>query len=383
MGFKMVTGKKGKGHITSDDETCRNQSILGNGSFVANIGSKLYATAIDNNTIRLSDGELFHQGKQGRIPANDYEDVTINNGELGKKRNDLICMRVTKNASTSLEDMKLIVIQGTSTTNTPQDPAHVVGDIRSGALVSDMPLYRVTLEGISIVSVTQLFSEISSLAKAQADILANFDYLNKLHSNGEIIADTRDIDLVNPTGRKNTKTWCVNGQGSVSPTYYMPPTCELGFRTCEYLDGNLYMIKILELYPIQGRTWTNIYNKSQNQWAGWVDNNQVSINGIKCQKISEVAIPSAGTQVSLASIGDASNILCTIGATAYDKYVSSVIIDASIAQEFVLSTFWNTTAFISCLVAWNPSTKLMNFNSIERGTNWNTVNPYIRFYKIL
>ncbi|MGO5053651.1 hypothetical protein ACTQ6A_14285 [Lachnospiraceae bacterium LCP25S3_G4] len=220
------------------------------------------------------------------------------------------------------------------------------------------------------------------VTKAQADIMANFDYLNKLHSNGEVLDDALRIDVNTPTDRLNTKCWCLYNDG-VSGTVRMPPGCVLGFRSYEYFNSGWHVLKVSEVYPVQGRIWTRRYDKPSGTWYDWVDNTQVSINGIKCQKISEVAIPSVGTQVSLASIGDASNILCTIGATAYDKYVSSVIIDASIAQEFILSTFWNTTAFISCLIAWNPSTKIMTFNSIERGTNWNTANLYIRFYKIL
>ena len=159
MAVNIVTGMTGTAHITSDDDRCFNASILGKGKYVFEYGKKFSPSIINNNLVRIHDGMCINQGTQMGIEPNDYEDVIIENGVSGSKRNDLIVMRYEKNADTSIEKASLVVIKGTAGA-TATDPSYISGNILDGGdLIDDMPLFRVKIESLTITTVEQLFEE--------------------------------------------------------------------------------------------------------------------------------------------------------------------------------------------------------------------------------
>ena len=159
MAVNIVTGMTGTAHITSDDDRCFNASILGKGKYVFDYGKKFSPDIINNNLIRIHEGMCINQGTQMGIELNGYEDVTIENGVSGSKRNDLIVMRYEKNADTSIEKASLVVIKGTAGANAT-DPSYISGNILDGGdLIDDMPLFRVKIESLTITAVEKLFKE--------------------------------------------------------------------------------------------------------------------------------------------------------------------------------------------------------------------------------
>ena len=159
MAVNIVTGMTGTAHITSDDDRCFNASILGKGKYVFEYGKKFSPDIINNNLIRIHEGMCINQGTQMGIELNDYEDVIIENGVSGSKRNDLIVMRYERNADTSIEKASLVVIKGTAG-ETATDPSYISGNILDGGdLIDDMPLFRVKIESLTITAVEQLFEE--------------------------------------------------------------------------------------------------------------------------------------------------------------------------------------------------------------------------------
>ena len=157
MAVNIVTGMTGVAHITSDDDRCFNASILGKGKYVFEYGKKFSPSIINNNLVRIHDGMCINQGTQMGIEQNDYEDVIIENGVSGSKRNDLIVMRYERNADTS--KASLVVIKGTSG-ETATDPSYISGNILDGGdLIDDMPLFRVKIESLTITAVEKLFKE--------------------------------------------------------------------------------------------------------------------------------------------------------------------------------------------------------------------------------
>ena len=159
MAVNIVTGMTGVAHITSDDDRCFNASILGKGKYVFEYGKKFSPSIINNNLVRIHDGMCINQGTQMGIEPNDYEDVIIENGVSGSKRNDLIVMRYEKNADTSIEKASLVVIKGTAGA-TATDPSYISGNILDGGdLIDDMPLFRVKIESLTITAVEKLFKE--------------------------------------------------------------------------------------------------------------------------------------------------------------------------------------------------------------------------------
>ena len=129
------------------------------------------------------------QGCTAVIKKNTYDPVTIANGSQGMKRIDLIVARYNKNEETKIEEVMLKVIQGTPNASTAAVPTYKTGDIQSGDLVADMPLYKVTLDGLNVTSVDKMFTVIptlpelsSKLTKANNDITA----INNIIKNVEI-----------------------------------------------------------------------------------------------------------------------------------------------------------------------------------------------------
>lgn len=159
MGFKPLTintSPESEAHILAEDDAALYAGMLAQDS-VLNLGSKLKATVISNNKVRISDGIVLVGGHAGRIVKGDYEDMTINNGVSGQKRNDIIAARFIAGASGGADSYKLVVIQGTSGI-TAKDPTYVKGDLYNGDKQRDYPLWRVKIENLSIVKVEQMFT---------------------------------------------------------------------------------------------------------------------------------------------------------------------------------------------------------------------------------
>ena len=159
MGFKPLTintSPESEAHILAEDDAALYAGMLAQDS-VLNLGNKLKATVISNNKVRISDGIVLVGGHAGRIIKGDYEDMTINNGVSGQKRNDIIAARFIAGASGGADSYKLVVIQGTAGT-TAKDPTYIKGDLYNGDKQRDYPLWRVKIENLSIVKVEQMFT---------------------------------------------------------------------------------------------------------------------------------------------------------------------------------------------------------------------------------
>ena len=185
----IITGYTGSPHVTAEQDRDVNIGIFGAESYVLRTGSQLKAEVSSNNEIKVRDGVIMHQGCAASIKKNTYDSLTIANGSQGMKRVDLIVARYSRDQNTKEESLVLKVIQGTPKESGPAVPGYTIGDIQAGDLIADMPLYQVTLNGLNITEVKQLFAtqdsiaELSSkLTKANNDITA----INNIIKNVEI-----------------------------------------------------------------------------------------------------------------------------------------------------------------------------------------------------
>lgn len=173
MGFKPLTintPPESEAHILAEDDAALYAGMLAQDS-VLNLGSKLKATVISNNKVRIADGVVLVGGHAARIVKGDYEDMTINNGVSGQKRNDIIAARFIAGADGGADSYKLVVIQGIPG-YTASDPAYVKGDLYNGDKQRDYPLWRVKIENLSIVKVEQMFTVGKSTEEVMAEMLA-------------------------------------------------------------------------------------------------------------------------------------------------------------------------------------------------------------------
>lgn len=147
--MEIVTGYRGTPHITSNAMQAFNQCLVGQGNFVFEVGNSFAAQLLDANTVQVSSGEGMIQGVHFRIEPGEVETLNIANGTVGTVRIDLICARYTKNATTGIEDVSLIVLQGPEGTTYADYPALQQGDILEGDTPVDFPMYQVNLDGIT------------------------------------------------------------------------------------------------------------------------------------------------------------------------------------------------------------------------------------------
>lgn len=158
----IVTGHVGSAHVTSWQDRDLNQGIFGAGTYILDVGSKMAASIITNNEIHIADGTLVMQGCQGVIQKGTYDTISIDNGSSGMKRIDLICAEYTKVGG--VESLDLVVIKGTPSSSTPSDPSVTSGDIQNGDTPVQVPIYRVSLNGLTVESVTALVDEVGNIS---------------------------------------------------------------------------------------------------------------------------------------------------------------------------------------------------------------------------
>lgn len=164
----LDTGDTGRA-VSAESDGALFAGIFGAEKYVLENGSQLKAEVQSNNIVKISDGDAVMYGRHVRIPANDSALVTINNGHSGTNRIDLIVFRYTKD-STGKEMVDLVVIQGEDSTGTATAPTAVDGNILTGAMQSDFPLYSVELNGINIVKVNPLFNVIGNISKLKEEL---------------------------------------------------------------------------------------------------------------------------------------------------------------------------------------------------------------------
>lgn len=168
MSIQIITGLREVSSVTSADDAALYRGIFGPNDYVLKVGNKFSASIIDNNHVKLLDGDLLIQGHQARIRTNDYETVTIDNGVATKKRHDLIVARYVKNSETGIEEITLLVIKG-ETADIGVDPEVIRGDIPAGDTEHEFALYRVKLDGLSIEAVEPMFDIVKSVGEVLAD----------------------------------------------------------------------------------------------------------------------------------------------------------------------------------------------------------------------
>ena len=160
--MNIITGYRAEPHITAQQDRDVNIGIFGaSAKILKGVGNEMAATVVSANEVEIADGTLVAEGCTAEIQYGTTESMTIENGEQGKKRIDLIVARYTRDSGTAVESMELAVIKGTSAASNPTAPAYNEGTIADGDSPVDFPIYRVNLNGISITSVDPLVDKIN------------------------------------------------------------------------------------------------------------------------------------------------------------------------------------------------------------------------------
>lgn len=167
-GITVNTAPEMEAHIYAEDDAAVYESIFGKDG-VTSIGEQCKATVLSNNKVRVSDGIIIVGGHLARIPYGDYEDAEIMNGQTGKNRNDIIIAKFLTTGNGGIDDFTLEVKQGTPGT-TGIDPLLTQEDLYQAGKVREIPLYRVKIEGLSIVAVEKMFTIVKTNKELQEEL---------------------------------------------------------------------------------------------------------------------------------------------------------------------------------------------------------------------
>lgn len=233
-GFKAITvntSPEVEPHIYAEDDAAIFQTIFGKDG-VSTIGQQCEATVISNNKVRVADGVICVGGHFGRIPYGEYVDCEIQNGKTGVNRNDIIVAKFETTGTGGIDTFTCEVIQGTAG-STAADPEITENDLYSGGTVREFPLYRVKLEGLSIVSVDKLFNIIPT----NAELLEKVNQLNsdfRLYITNHRTLGFTLSNVAPDTQSSGTVSWTLSDheKDAISKNYVpiaIPLTCNYGY----------------------------------------------------------------------------------------------------------------------------------------------------------
>lgn len=221
----LVTGSHGGDdpHVESKHDALMHAAMLGRGGYILKTRNwTMKPTAKDANNITIPAWDLVVEGRQIYIAA--PTDVNIQSGSQGQKRRDLIVARYALNSGTGVETVTLEAIKGKPSAATPADPGIETGSIIGGAIVSDLPLCRVNLDGITITSIDTLVNVMQPLEDVW-DSLTHTDVTTLISGNYGTVKGYRSGPMV--TLRIDWKTsasgaWNTGNFGTL-PESWRPP----------------------------------------------------------------------------------------------------------------------------------------------------------------
>lgn len=171
--MELVTGRAGSPHITAQQDRQLHQGIWGEEAYILNTGNMLEPVVQSSNKILIKDGALMYQGALFTVKVGTTDEITINNGNQGMQRKDLVVARYKYDSSRNIESAEWVVIQGTPAASNPVTPSGTSGDIQAGNSTVDCPVFIITLDGINVTGVDvvpEVIPDIPTLNASLADL---------------------------------------------------------------------------------------------------------------------------------------------------------------------------------------------------------------------
>ena len=229
MTCELVTGSYGTEHVSSADAGSMYASVFGPGRYAVHQGNDLAATLVNSNTVQISTGAGFIDGRYFRITA--AETLTIDSGSQGDNRIDLIGFKYLYDSGTQTESGSLAVVKGTPTSGTPSLPTYTDGDITTGATEAFFPLYSIEIDGITPSTPVKLFDFMPGTVNCPWPVGAVLQMTNATNPNdvypgttwqkiqGAFLLGSSSGHSLGSTGGAETVTLTENNLPSHSHTY--------------------------------------------------------------------------------------------------------------------------------------------------------------------
>lgn len=173
--MKIVSGRTGSPHVTSQQFRQMLEGILGQDSYILTSGENLKPELSSNNLLKIRSGMMCHHGCISCVEIGTYDEVTLTNGSHGMQRIDLVVNRYTRNAETEVEKCEWKVITGTAKASSPAVPTYTKSNLQEGDLVDECPVFEIHYNGINVTEVKSLLSVVGSLAELNGKLEKKVD----------------------------------------------------------------------------------------------------------------------------------------------------------------------------------------------------------------
>ena len=197
--MELVTGFAGTAHIDPIDAAHLNAAGFGPDAYLLDTQNKLEASLETANKLVVDTGDLMIQGHHFTVI--EPENIALQSGVSGQKRNALVCARYDKTEGTGVESASWIVKYGTATTGTPADPSVTTGNILDGVdSVHEEPIFRIEYDGITPGNPILLVPEFQSASEFRTSIAQFYDTETKEVSLEGTSRQLITFDLSIPSG---------------------------------------------------------------------------------------------------------------------------------------------------------------------------------------
>lgn len=147
--MRLITGKLGEAHVTSVQHRNIIRGLAGNDSYIAKVWDQLLPS-ISGNVLSIRSGMLIHHGCAMQVDNGTTDTVQLTAGTAGYYRGDYVVARWTQDASTGIEAVEWVLIQGTPTTNRAVTwPTYNTGNMQLGAVIDDCPVFQIYYDGVT------------------------------------------------------------------------------------------------------------------------------------------------------------------------------------------------------------------------------------------
>nr|DAE63322.1 MAG TPA: hypothetical protein [Caudoviricetes sp.] len=215
MTTTLITGKGGTPHITSGDMGAMQAGIIGNGSYLLQGSDGTFPTVTmqDANHALIPVLNLVVEGRYARVT--EAETATIESGVSGRNRNDLVCLKYTRNGQ-NIETAAIAVLKGTPNTGTAADPTVPSGSIHSASGTVWIPIARIPISGITPGTPVMLIKQLPPMSKL-------WDSVTLYDGEGFTVIKTGTLIFVKFSGTIGAGSWDAKQCKYVLPREYWPP----------------------------------------------------------------------------------------------------------------------------------------------------------------
>ena len=277
--MKIVSGRTGLPHVTSQQFRQMLEGIIGQGSYIITSGENLKPELSSNNLLKIRSGMMAHHGCISCVDIGTYDEVTLTNGSQGMKRIDLIVNRYTRNAETEVENCSWKVIQGKPVASNPAVPVYTSGNLQNGDTVDECPVFEVHFDGINVTEVKSLLSVtdgLSGLSRKLTNTNTNLAKANTVLENRKpIFIDSTStgsvtFDTTNFLKSGITYAFVVAVNSNLnSGTYAQEITCKLN-DVIIGKNGNYYTLTSIFSGKCSKGDRIHITSyKNGGNWSGW------------------------------------------------------------------------------------------------------------------